>query len=123
MASGLLLDAWCEACGYRASNLALGANQAFVLGEEDGWLAVITACPRCRKLVDVTVTRREIRESGGSLTLVCPDCGQQLPQPAHVYPQLTVQAVATSGKTVFEGLPCPSCRATALTVRIVGHFS
>ncbi len=122
MSSGLLLDARCEACGYEASNLALGANQAFLLEEEEGWLAVITACPRCRTLVDVSMTRKEIEATRGAPKLVCPHCGRPLPQPAKTYPQLTLQAVASARRTVFEGLRCPRCGELTLMVRVVGSF-
>ena len=120
--SGLLLDAQCDRCGYSERNLALGANADFLLERPDGWLSVVTACPACRRLVDATVSRKEAAAAEGAPDLVCPECGQSVPQPNDVYPELTLTGVAESETTVIEEQPCPRCGERTLTVYVVGTF-
>lgn len=122
MAVGLLLDARCETCGYTEHNLALGANREFMLEEPEGWLSVITACPSCRTLIDVALSREEVRASDGAPDLTCPDCGTPVPRPNEIYPDLTLTKIARREQTVIEEQRCPQCGEQTLTVWIVGTF-
>lgn len=120
MSTVLLLDAECDVCGYTTHNLALGANPEFLRGDPDGWLSVVSACPSCRVLVDVTVTRSEITAAASDPDLFCPDCGTALPDPNAAYPDLTMTRIAAREQTEIENQRCPRCGEHELTVRIVG---
>ncbi|HYN88596.1 MAG TPA: hypothetical protein VER55_08700 [Ardenticatenaceae bacterium] len=122
MSTVLLLDATCAACGYEAHNLALGATATFAAGRQEGWLAVVTGCPACRALVDVTLTRDDLVE-GRAPVLRCPHCDGLLPQPSQSYPDLTLAQVATNQNGLLSSQVCPRCQARQLYVRVGGVFS
>ncbi|RMG08796.1 MAG: hypothetical protein D6731_21015 [Planctomycetota bacterium] len=108
---GLILDAACAACAFRAGGLRLGATHAEI-GQHDVCTRELYLAPCCARVQSVRVfLGRPLPE------VSCEECARPLPlRPEHRY------RIATLKGEVFRAHPCPRCGARALAFSPQAEF-